>query len=336
VQVVREQYKEDALKGTILVSPEDNYAYLAWFVKSQILDGRKQKDNESIADEQLGLIYKVGETWQLTSPAKFIDLRPPSNFAKPIDAPTPANDKEAVEWTFNAVTIPQLNETKERVTADSEKRISYLDESFTNVIMDINAEINDLQGKLLIGNRTAEKKIAEKQAEVKNLQERKARRIAELEKMQKVSCKAPVIMGCAYVVPLSSVEYENHFGMSRDDEAEAIAMSVAMEYERAQGWQPEDVSKQNEGYDIRSVSPEYLKRYIEVKGRSVTGGVMLSENEWNRLAQLGESAWLYIVVNCKSNPELFKICNPAKNLKCEIKSKGIQYFVPEKEWKAKA
>lgn len=335
VQIVRDQYREDALKGTILVSPEDENPYLAYFVKSQILDGRKQKDNESIADERLGLIYKMNENWQLTSPAKFIDLRPPSSFAKPVDVPTPADNKEAVEWTFGAVTMPQFTETQERVKTDAEKRISYLEESFSNVIMDITAEINELQSKLLVGNRTVEKKIADKQAEVQKLLQRKARRLAELEKMQQVSCKAPVIMGCAYVVPLTAVEYENHFGMSRDDEAEAIAMTTAMEYERSQGWQPEDVSKQNEGYDIRSVSPEYMKRYIEVKGRSVTGGVMLSENEWNRLAQLGDSAWLYIVINCKSKPELYRICNPAKNLECEIKSKGVQYFIPECEWKAK-
>ena len=42
-----------------------------------------------------------------------------------------------------------------------------------------------------------------------------------------------------------------------------------------------------------------MKRYIEVKGRATTDGVILSENEWNRLAQLGNKAWLYIVVNCK-------------------------------------
>lgn len=67
-------------------------------------------------------------------------------------------------------------------------------------------------------------------------------------------------------------------------------------------WRPEDVSVNNEGYDIRSISQVELKRYIEVKGRSgPDGSVMLSENEMNRLAQLGDSAWLYIVINCKSN-----------------------------------
>lgn len=83
-------------------------------------------------------------------------------------------------------------------------------------------------------------------------------------------------------------------------------------------------------------APEELKRYFEVKGRSVNdGSVMLSENEMNRLAQLGDAAWLYIVVSCKSAPELFRIQNPAKALKFELKNKGIQYFLPMSEWKNK-
>jgi hypothetical protein len=53
---------------------------------------------------------------------------------------------------------------------------------------------------------------------------------------------------------------------------------------------------------------------------------MLSENEMNRLAQLGDAAWLYIVMNCKSNPELYRIQNPAKALKFELKQKEFNTF----------
>jgi hypothetical protein len=154
--------------------------------------------------------------------------------------------------------------------------------------------------------------------------------------MEQLSPKAPEVLGCAYVVPLSQVEYAGHYGMSRDDEAEAIAMQTVMDYEISQGWKPFDVSANNEGYDIKSISPEELKRYIEVKGRSANdGSVMVSENEMNRLAQLGDAAWLYIVMNCKSNPELFRMQNPAKNLVFEQKTKGIQYFLPMNNWKSK-
>ena len=128
--------------------------------------------------------------------------------------------------------------------------------------------------------------------------------------MTQLSPKTPEILGCAFVVPLNQVEYKNHYGMQRDDEVEQIAMNVASDYECDNGWTPEDVSSLNLGYDIRSTSKELMKRYIEVKGRAGIGGIMLSENEMFRLGQLGDSAWLYIVYNCKSSPELKRINNP--------------------------
>ncbi|RZK36812.1 MAG: DUF3883 domain-containing protein, partial [Hymenobacter sp.] len=189
---------------------------------------------------------------------------------------------------------------------------------------------------VLYGDTKVQEKIFKKQERINELISKKNSRLANLELMMQLSPKAPEVLGCAYVVPLTQVEYAGHYGMSRDDEAEAIAMQVAMEYEQNDGWQPQDVSANNEGYDIRSVSPFALKRYIEVKGRSgADGSVMVSENEMNRLAQLGDAAWLYIVVNCKSEPALFRIQNPAARLTFEQKSKGVQYFLPMREWQAK-
>jgi hypothetical protein len=78
-----------------------------------------------------------------------------------------------------------------------------------------------------------------------------------------------------------------------------------------------------------------MKRYIEVKGRNGNdGSVIISENEMNRLAQLGETAWLYIVIKCKEKPELYRIQNPAGKLKFQAKGKGIQYFLSMAEWRA--
>jgi hypothetical protein len=202
--------------------------------------------------------------------------------------------------------------------------------------MDLTNDINQLQQKILLGEaKRVEEKILKKQAAIEHLQRKKNERLLRLQQMQQLNMKPPDIIGCAYVVPLNQIEYRSFFGMSRDDEAAAIAMTVAMQYEIEQGWRPEDVSEEDAGYDIRSTSPEDIKRYIEVKGRSGQGGVMISENEMNRLAQLGDSAWLYIVVNCKSKPELYRIKNPAANLKFEKKSKGVQYFVNLSEWKKK-
>ena len=334
VKVVRNVYREDMIKGTVLISPDDKEDYFAFFVKSQIMDNRPSKKEDSIADERLVMVYQnsYGE-FHITSPAKFIDLHAPTEFTKPIEPPQVVSNDDVVQWSFDKITIQQFEDTKAHVHKDSTDRKNYLESAFTQVIMDLQIEIQELQSKVLLGENKLQEKITKKQERINELMQKKVARLETLELMTQLNPKAPEVLGCAYVVPLTQIEYEGHYGMSRDDEAEAIAMQAAMDYELSVGWKPQDVSANNEGYDIRSISKEEIKRYIEVKGRSAgDGSVMISENEMNRLAQLGDAAWLYIVMNCKSLPELHRIQNPAKALKFELKNKGIQYFLPMAEW----
>lgn len=222
-----------------------------------------------------------------------------------------------------------------KVGEDSAKRQEYLRTAFSQIIMDLDIAINEMQMKAFMGDMKLQEKLQHKIERKKELMHKREERIAEMGQMTEVSPKEPEIIGCAYVVPLSQVEYEQHFHMKRDEEVEAIAMQFAMEYETSQGRTPEDVSEQNLGYDIKSIDAYEMKRYIEVKGRATTDGVILSENEWNRLAQLGNKAWLYIVVNCKTTPTLYRIQNPAERLSFEKMSKGVQYYLPLEEWQQK-
>ena len=337
VKVIRKTCREDMLKGTILVSPDEKEDYFAFFVKSQITDNRQSRQHESITDEQLLLVNqsKTGD-FQITSAAKFIDLHPPTDFAKSPALPAARSNDEVVKWSFNEITLKQLDETYERVVNDAARRREYLETAFTHVIVDLQSETAEMQGRILLGDAAVQEKINKNQTRIDELIAKKQTRLAALERMTEIAPKLPEVLGCAYVVPLTQIEYNGHYGMSRDDEAERIAMNTAINYEIAAGWLPEDVSANNEGYDIRSINSEHIKRYIEVKGRSgADGSVMISENEMNRLAQLGDSSWLYIVINCKSAPELFRIQNPAKNLKFEEKSKGVQFFLPMPEWRNK-
>ena len=337
VKVVRDLYREDMIKGTILISPDDKEDYFAFFVKSQIVDNRTSKKDDSIADERLVMVYQSKDgNYHLTSPAKFIDLHTPTEFTKPIEPPPVVSVDEVVQWSFESITNQQYEDTKAHVVKDSSDRKNYLESAFTQVIMDLQIVIQELQSKVLYGDNKVQEKILKKQERINELIDKKVSRLASLDLMTQLSPKAPEVLGCAYVVPLTQIEYKGHYGMSRDDEAEAIAMKTAMDHETSVGWRPIDVSANNEGYDVKSISPEELKRYIEVKGRSADdGSVMLSENEMNRLAQLGDAAWLYIVINCKSNPKLYRIQNPAKALQFELKTKGVQYFLPMAEWKQK-
>lgn len=338
IKVVRNQYREDMIKGTVLISPDDKEDYFAFFVKSQIVDNRPSKADDSIADERLMMVSQTKDNeFRITSPAKFIDLHTPTDFTKPIEPPEVIDTNEVIQWSFEKITVQQFEDTKAHVAKDAADRRGYLESAFTQVIMDLQISIQELQSKVLLGDNKVQEKILKKQERINELIQKKQSRLESLDLMTQINPKAPEVLGCAYVVPLTQVEYVGHYGMSRDDEAEAIAMQTTMDYEISVGWKPQDVSANNEGYDVKSISPEELKRYIEVKGRSGNdGSVMLSENEMNRLAQLGDAAWLYIVINCKSKPELYRIQNPAKRLTFELKSKGIQYFLPMAEWKPKA
>ena len=334
VDVVSDQFRDEMLKGTVLVSPEDQEPYFAYFVKNQINDNHVNQDGEpNVVNQLLSLVCQKDDEFYQTSPAKLLDLCPPATFTKEITPPDVVNEAEVVSWAYENITEPMLEQTKQVVEEDNAKRLEYLKTAFQNIIVDIQGEINELQGIVFLGDdEKAQQKLEAKEARLAELKQRKEIRLKELEEGAELFPTAPEVLGCAYVVPLNQVEYKHNFGMSRDDEVEAIGMQTAMDYEKANGRNPEDVSKDNVGYDIKSIDAQGMKRYIEVKGRSGTDGVMLSENEMNRLAQLGNRAWLYIVTNCKTNPQLNIINDPAHKLNFEQKSKGVQFYLPLEEW----
>ena len=107
-----------------------------------------------------------------------------------------------------------------------------------------------------------------------------------------------------------------------------------MQYERQQGWAAEDVSKQNLGFDVRSTSPDGLKRYIEVKGRSKVGHVFLTQNEWFKAKRFQGDFYLYAALNTSMAPTLYRISNPAALLKPEEQVE-VRYMVSASEIQSK-
>jgi hypothetical protein len=122
--------------------------------------------------------------------------------------------------------------------------------------------------------------------------------------------------------------------MRRDEEVEAIAMDVAMRYERSRGWTPTDVSSDGEHYDVGSEGPHGEKRFIEVKGRAQSGAIVITGPELDKLGQLGERAWLYIVTFCKGErPRLRIMQDPMSKLSPEMLYRQVQYLVNETDWR---
>lgn len=98
------------------------------------------------------------------------------------------------------------------------------------------------------------------------------------------------------------------------------AMEFAMNYEKAQGREPMDVSSV-EHFDILSRDPGTGSiRYIEVKGHAGTSLIAeLSEEEYEIARSKGENYWLYIVHGIGlGKPQLVAITNPIKNMKIKV------------------
>ena len=123
---------------------------------NQITDNSPSKAEDNVANELLSLVYQTSDgEFHITSPAKFLDLVPPSQFAKDVETPAVQDEEQVIQWAFEHITEPLLKETETRVQDDNNKRREYLETAFEQVILDLSLQINELQGKAFLSDRTA-------------------------------------------------------------------------------------------------------------------------------------------------------------------------------------
>lgn len=112
---------------------------------------------------------------------------------------------------------------------------------------------------------------------------------------------------------------------------EMVAMNVSISFEIENKRTPADVSSKNLGYDIKSSSPKET-RFIEVKGKSESGDIEVTINEWDNAKELENNYFLYVVFNCAStSPILYVIQNPTAALKHDLNRSGDKYIIPSYE-----
>ena len=153
----------------------------------------------------------------------------------------------------------------------------------------------------------------------------------EIEAEQNLTISTPKFLGIIKVIPEKNLtDY-----MQTDEEIENIGMKIAIEYEKKNERQPEDVSDKNLGFDIRSTDKFGNIRYIEVKARNNIGSISLTQNEWFKANRFGNDYYIYIIFNTTSNPELIIINNPVKNLNVIQKIEQVRFIVEYDEVKQK-
>jgi len=327
-------------KGVMLVDPNLAAPQRIWLVRSSIEDGRREERKRQ-ANQQMSVVIIDSQGMRATSPANLLNFTPPD---VPVATPDVRNQsaEEVQLWAYENLTEGQLNQVREHRASECDLRRQYLETTFTELILELTEQLNESQQASLFGDDDAEErqKLEER---ISKLRDRKKQRLTELELMLRLNANLPDMVTSALVVPSPAAVVQEEVGsprrgvpMRRDDDVARIAMDISMQYERSRGWNPHDVSLDGEHYDIRSESPDADKRFIEVKGRAQSGAIMLTGPEADKLRQLGDRAFLYVVTFCKGErPRLRIIQDPIPKLNPQVLYRQVQFLVEELDWTGK-
>jgi superfamily II DNA or RNA helicase len=331
--------RESFARGATLIDPNIARPERVWLVNSSVQDERRE-EKKRLAHQQLTMVIADHLGLRATSPANMLNFTAPDGALEKPAVPE-LSLEEIQMWSFENLTEKQKEQVETHRLEECELRRGYLETTFTDLILDLTDKLNDYQQAELLGDDEGEAEERQKlEKRIEQLKSRKLERIAELDLMLRLSANLPEVLTSALVLPapVATIDEEDApkhgVPMRRDDEVERIAMDVVMRFERSRGWTPYDVHLDGEHYDIRSEAPGGEVRFIEVKGRAESGAIMLTSPEVDKLQQLGERAYLYIVTHCKNEkPTLRIIWDPMSVLSPEMLYRQVQYLVDEKDWK---
>lgn len=257
---------------------------LLYYLEHQIEDERKRKDgSHEVVSKQLNFVYltKSGKTISAGF-APYLDCREPRDGE--ID-----NSIFDEEWIKNSPEKTVISYTLGNIISSEFKQIQLSRDEYANKLMfavkeRLNKEINywDTEAYKYEKTHPNRSNFLQKADE---LQSRRDKRIADLEKQRSLINKQPFVVGGALVIPESSVSSIPDF--TADAEArkkiELLAMESVMATEKRLGRAPKDVSKENYGWDIESIDLDTKEIFfIEVKGRHKGATVVtVSSNEIN-------------------------------------------------------
>ncbi len=317
IEWIIKNYSEEVKRGAVFKDPSGLYNGYIWFYIGEVKDGKN-----NVAGRKIIAIYDNGHEYKEINPTILWDLSPSK---EKIELNDELDDQKVLSFAIQAVEKYKDSLIRER-ERQAEIKTKYGLKSLEYLIGELDAQLTELYERQARGEKV-DLPIRNKEELKKRYEEAYKKLRGEIEKEKSLSISMPELLTVIKVIPETSE-------MVSDKEIEKIGMEIAMEYERRQGRIPEDVSKENLGFDIRSRGKGEI-RYIEVKARVNEGPVALTPNEWFKARRFKDQYWLYIVVNATTNPTLYIINNPSEKLKPEEKIEIVRYVVPSKEWKEK-
>ncbi|MDI6791681.1 MAG: helicase-related protein [bacterium] len=316
---IENNLSDSLLNGATFTDPDGNLHGYILFYEGEIRDG-----TGSVAGKRLFGFYTDENQIKSVSPAIIWDLAEGDNTA------SDAVDVEALKKLVSNSVIPKLKGYREELLAERSRQAGIKEKyglkSLEHLIVRLDGDLITLYDR--------KERSENVDLVIRNKEERKEgyeRALTELKKQiqkeKSLTMSTPRFVGIIRVKPATKIDK----AMKSDAQIEAIGLKMAMAYERKKGREPEDVSTENLGFDIRSRDENGNVRYIEVKTRAETGAVSLTQNEWFKAQRFKDDYYLYAVMNAAQKPQLYIIRNPAENLETEEKVEVVRYVVPFKE-----
>lgn len=315
-------------KGAVFIDPEGKMDGFILFYEGEVKDGKG-----SIAGKSLFAYYhdsRTGESKPMPSTVVW-------DLAESTDDGGERVDIEIVKSGILSQITSSLRQYLEKLRQDRKRQAEikekYGIKSLDKLVVDLDGELIELYTRKDRGE-SVDLPIRNKEDQKRRYEKSKDELVDMIEKEKNLTMSTPVFLGIIRVKPIAHVEE----AMQSDPEIERRGMEVVTKYERDAGRQPEDVSKENLGFDIRSKDQTGIFRYIEVKARARIGAVALTQNEWFKAQRLGNDFYLYVVWNAaqNSNAKPLIVQNPALNLAIERKVEVVRYIIQSSEIKQKA
>ena len=315
-------------QGTAFIDKDAREPYLVWLLQAGVVNGA----NELVHGRLLAL-RQTGDRFEAVAPGVLLDL-PPAEVAPaaPRAILAQANGDAAV----TVASATYSNEYLAEVTAEQERQVAILEGALQQSVNDTLAELQqrlERQHEDQAGGKDMGIAIRTTNEQIETLTSELRTRREDLQRRKVTSIQTPRVVGVAAVIPgpVPRVMEEGRGG-GDNTTVEMAAMQVAMEHERFYGRVPTDVSKTGVGYDIKSekLGPDGTireVRYIEVKGHSTTGDVVLYYTEWQMAHRMRNEFYIYEVNHALTRPELRIIQDPVGQ-GIEPTERVVEYHIP--------
>src|SRR5690606_9630325 len=250
---VIDRVEDDLRRGAVLWDLHARTPYRLDVFSASIKDGR----GNTLHKKLFVVRADVDGTLSLRQPTLFLDLIPSERgTAAPALSGLPERDLVEIFLVQHALN-PFLSEVAEQRTKENSVVRQHIEISLNTLIDKQQIKLAEQLERRIEGQviPAIEGNIKQAEDHLDELVARLERRRHELEMERHCAIGDVQHMGRAWVLPHPDREAPNIAPMVSDPEIEKIAVQVAIEHERAQGWVVESVENENRGYDLLSKRP---------------------------------------------------------------------------------